>query len=157
MANRTGKKNVLGHLMKQMIPVYQKAGVHHIDTEAMGEDGSHNGNHSWASAGFGFQHPEHLESTRRNALSAIQKYGNNPDLLDEANAATHPFHFQNIAKQLARRNPGSLKAKQHFNMMLKEPFSDDNPDHGSFKGRLSLDPNDVGYQEFQKHFNRYNK
>jgi hypothetical protein len=158
LGNQTGNPNALGHFIRQAFPAYQKMGVHHIDTDAYGENEKMNGNHTWSSLGFDFADPNHRENTRHNALQSIAAHGNNDEnLRGQALAATHPFHFQHIARQLSKNTP-DLNAKQHFNKMLKHPYSiDDNPNYGSFEARLNMDPQDAGYQRFQNYLKRFSR
>ena len=150
-----GDSSMLPKLMKRLTPVYKKAGINHIDTEAAGGS-CMNGNHTWATMGFGFRpalhnssEPYDLAMAKREAYYQTKNLGiDNDEMKEKINSATHPFHFQEIAKKIAnspenRKNSLNYNGREMYNKMV--------PD---FDARLSMDPNDVGHQKLQKFLSR---
>jgi hypothetical protein len=166
MYNKTGNNALLGRFLANIAPMYQKAGIKSITTDAFGNDtdtARHygqkmNGQHTWANLGFDFGNDGARENTRHNAYDLINNSSLHPnvkqELLENAKNATHPFHFQDIARRISPGSPYGHNAKQNFNMMLSN-FGESNPDKGYFPGKLNIDPKDAGYQRLQGFLKRF--
>lgn len=163
MRNESKNPALLSKFMKRAVPFWQRAGIHHVDTNAVSNDGTDgysermNGGMTWGNLGFGFQDPREAEKARTELHGMLKQHYPEDVIHQEMGGMQYPYDFINRLRRLNKEHPTGQRIAQLYNGLMKRAgIGNLNPksDYFGFSGRLNLDPRDRGYQRMMSFMGR---